>query len=58
MCTAGSQRRALHQREPVGGVREDPDRADPEEGLPAGPQLHRGAPEAGGREREAGEAKT
>lgn len=47
---------AVHQCQPVRPVCARPDGASPEEGLPAGPQLHRGATAHGGREREAGEA--
>lgn len=54
-CAAGGQRRALHQRQPVRGVRQDSHRAHAEESLPAGAQLYRGAAAAGGRERETGE---
>lgn len=55
-CAAGGQRCAVHQRQLVGGVCEDSNRAHPEESLPAGPQLHRGEAAAGGWEWETGEA--
>lgn len=56
VCAAGGQRRALYQCQLVRGVCEDFHWTHPEESFPAGPQLHRGAAEAGGRKREAGEA--
>lgn len=54
--TVGCQHGAVHQCQPVRAVCAHPDGASPEESLPAGPQLHRGATPDGGREREAGES--
>lgn len=56
VCAAGGQRRALYQCQLVRGVCEDFHWTHPEESFPAGPRLHRGATEAGGWKREAGEA--
>lgn len=54
LSAVGCQHSAVHQRQPVRAVCAHPDRTSPEEGLPAGSQLHRGATPHGGREREAG----
>lgn len=57
LFVVGGQRAAFQRRQLVGGVCADSDGAHAEESLPAGPHLHRGAAQTGGREREAGEAR-
>lgn len=54
LLSAVCQHGALHQCQPVRAVCAHPDRESPEEGLPAGSQLHRGSAPHGGRERETG----
>lgn len=54
MFAAGCQHGAVHQCQPVRAVCAHPDRTSPEEGLPAGSQLHRRETPHGGRERETG----